>query len=248
MCKLLFTLILMASCFGAKAQEPYSMMWNQIGVDQSTLYARFVPFLDGGYCVVYLDGTATNFQSRRPRCAVIGSGLALSGGTLSSTVTTGPEGPQGPQGVQGIQGQKGDTGSTGAAGTNGTNGTNALVTLTTTGSGAATYNAGTGALNIPTPTIPTVPVINRARITTASDGSYSWTLPTACSAGTTPVVSITPESATAGDAVSHRITAVSNTSVSVFAGRSAGLSVLSLTVLGVPSGVAIPVHLIAICP
>ena len=243
--KLLSTLLLMILCFGAKAQEPYSMMWNQIGVDQSTLYARFVPFLDGGYCVVYLDGTATNFQSRRPRCAVIGSGLMLSGGTLSSTVTTGPEGPQGPQGVQGIQGQKGDTGSTGAAGTNGTN---ALVTLTTTGSGAATYNAGTGALNIPTPSIPTVPVINRTRVTTAADGSYSWTLPTACASGTTPVVSITPESSTANDAISHRVVSVTNTTVNVFAGRSAGLTVLSLTVLGVPAGAAIPLHLIAICP
>lgn len=123
-------------------------------------------------------------------------------------------------------------------------GKQAALALTTTGSGAATLTGA--ALNIPT--APAVPTINRVRATTAADGTYSWTLPIACASGTTPVVSITPESSTAGDAISHRVTAISNTTVSVFAGRSAGLTVLSLTVLGVPAGAAIPLHLIAICP
>lgn len=98
------------------------------------------------------------------------------------------------------------------------------------------------------PAIPTVPTINRVRATTAADGSYVWTLPTACTTGTTPIVSITPESATANDAISHRIVSTTNTTVNVFAGRSAALTVLSLTVLGIPTGAAVPLHLIAICP
>jgi len=95
-------------------------------------------------------------------------GVAGAQGAKGDIGLTGPTGAQGIQGTtgatgpQGIQGAKGDvgatgpqgpiglTGATGPAGTNGTNGTNALVTLTTTGAtGVATYNAGTGALNIP---------------------------------------------------------------------------------------------------
>lgn len=109
----------------------------------------------------------------------------------------------------------------------------------------AQYLRGDGSLAT-LPASPTVPVINRARITTAADGTLAWTLPIAC--GSPPIVSITPESSTANDAVSHRIVSVTNTTVNVFAGRSPGLSVLGLTVLGVPGGAAIPLHLIAICP
>lgn len=127
-------------------------------------------------------------------------------------------------------------------------GARAAISLTTTGSGAATYNSTTGVLNVPTPAAATVPVINRVRATTAADGTFAWTLPVACSTGTTPIVSISPESATANDSVSHRIVSVTNTTVNVFAGRSPGLTVLGLTVLGIPAGAAISVHLIAVCP
>lgn len=95
---------------------------------------------------------------------------------------------------------------------------------------------------------PTLPVINRAVVTTAADGTFVWTLPTACAAGQLPVVSLTPESNTAGDAISHRVTARTNSTVSIFAGRSAALSVLTVTVLGIPAGAAVPIHAIAICP
>lgn len=61
---------------------------------------------------------------------------------------TGLTGSQGIQGIQGIQGVKGDTGNTGATGPTG------IVTVTTSGSGAASYNAGTQTLNIPTPVTP----------------------------------------------------------------------------------------------
>lgn len=112
---------------------------------------------------------------------------------------------------------------------------------------AAQYLRGDGS-TATFPAIPTVPTINRVRATTAADGSYVWTLPTACTSGTTPIVSITPESATANDAISHRIVGTTNSTVTVFAGRSAALTVLSFTVLGIPTGAAVPLHLIAICP
>lgn len=128
-------------------------------------------------------------------------------------------------------------------------GARSSISLTTTGTGAATYNASTGVLNVPTPAVSNAPTINRTRATTAADGTYVWTLPVPCAAGTVPIVSVTPESTTANDAVSHRLTAIpTNTTVSVFAGRSPGLTVLGLTVLGIPTGAAIPLHLIAVCP
>lgn len=56
----------------------------------------------------------------------------------------GPKGDKGDTGEQGIQGPKGDKGDKGDSG---------IVTLTTTGTGAATYNSETKTLNIPTPAL-----------------------------------------------------------------------------------------------
>lgn len=223
--------------------------------------------------------------------STLGTGLTLSGGVLSATVTPGPAGADGAPGAQGAKGDKGDPGTTDWAGitsrpttlagfgitdayplaanpagylTNISNaqvttalgitpvsqaGARASISLTTTGNGAATYNSTTGTLNVPTPASVTVPVINRTRITTAADGNYAWTLPVSCASGAVPIVSITPESSTAGDPISHRVVGTpTNTTINVFAGRSPGLTVLGLTVLGIPAGAAIPLHLIAICP
>lgn len=75
------------------------------------------------------------------------------------SLTAGPKGDTGdtgPQGIQGVQGIQGNTGATGATGPKGDTGDTGIVTLTTTGTGTATYNSGTKTLNIPTPSIPTV--------------------------------------------------------------------------------------------
>lgn len=64
-------------------------------------------------------------STQRPYYLQLGQGLQLSGGILSSTVTTGPQGPigaTGPAGPQGIAGVKGDTGSQGVAGPKGDQG------------------------------------------------------------------------------------------------------------------------------
>lgn len=64
-------------------------------------------------------------STQRPYFLQLGQGLQLSGGVLSSTVTTGPQGPQGipgpkgPAGAQGIQGLPGAVGATGATGAQG---------------------------------------------------------------------------------------------------------------------------------
>lgn len=68
-------------------------------------------------------------------------------GTTGSQGATGIQGSIGTTGAQGIQGIQGTTGIQGPTGIQGSTG---VITLTTTGtSGAATYNSGTGALNIP---------------------------------------------------------------------------------------------------
>ena len=65
-------------------------------------------------------------------------------GPIGLTGATGPQGPIGPQGLVGNDGPQGPAGPAGATGSSG------IVNLTTSGtSGAATYDSGTGTLNIP---------------------------------------------------------------------------------------------------
>lgn len=119
-----------------------------------------------------------------------------------SLVMSGPEGPQGEQGIQGEKGDKGDTGNTGSSG---------IITLTTTGTGAATYNSGTATLNIPTVTgasgtYGAVTVSNglvssgkRMEVysgTTNSSGVYTVTFPVAFSVAPNIQASITNQSST----------------------------------------------------
>lgn len=125
------------------------------------------------------------------------------------------------------------------------------ISLTTTGTGAATYNSATGVLNVPTPTIPAAPpTINRVVATTATDGTYTWTLPTACAAGTVPVVSVTPESTAANEIINHKLTGKTNATVSISLTRALislnAVLGLNIPILQTTPG-AIPVHLIAIC-
>lgn len=95
---------------------------------------------------------------------------------------------------------------------------------------------------------PTIPTIHRVRATTAADGTYTWTYPTACSAA--PVISVTPENTVSGEIINHKVTAVSATSMTVSVSRAVltlnGLLGLTLPVIQTPT--AQVVHLIAICP
>lgn len=130
-------------------------------------------------------------------------------------------------------------------------GARAAIGLTTTGTGAATYNATTGILNVPTPASVTVPTINRVIATTATDGTYVWTLPVACTAGQLPVVSLTPENGSVNEIINHKITAKTNASVTIAVSRALvtlnGLLGLNIPVVQTSPG-ATTVHLIAVCP
>lgn len=100
------------------------------------------------------------------------------------------------------------------------------------------------------PTIPTVPTINRAVITTAADGTYTWNLPNACGVGQLPVVSVTPQGV-GTDVYNHKVTASTNSSVTIAVARSqvTVVALLGLTILSVPASVgATTVHMIAVCP
>lgn len=72
-------------------------------------------------------------------------------------------------------------------------------------------------------------IAQRVRVQTNGTGGYTWTFPTAFSASTTPVIEVTPEDATSAASTDVRITAVSNTSVTIQASRlTTVLGLLSL--------------------
>lgn len=114
----------------------------------------------------------------------------------------------------------------------------------------AQYLRGDGSLAT-FPVIPAATTINRVRATSGADGAYVWTLPIACAVGQLPVVSVTPENGVAGEVINHKITAISNTSVSIAMSRAIltlnGLLGLTIPIIQTSSG-AQTVHLIAICP
>jgi hypothetical protein len=114
----------------------------------------------------------------------------------------------------------------------------------------AQYLRGDGSLAT-FPIIPAATTINRVRATSGTDGAYVWTLPIACAVGQLPVVSVTPENGVANEVINHKITAISNTSVSIAMSRAIltlnGLLGLTIPIIQTSAG-AQTVHLIAICP
>lgn len=97
---------------------PNDLLMNQRNATDTGTLGRTVAIPAGGANgILGFDGVAV-----LPKFFTVGQGLQLSGGVLSSTVTTGPQGPQGLQGATGPVGPKGDTGLTGAAGPQGVQG------------------------------------------------------------------------------------------------------------------------------
>lgn len=100
---------------------PNDLLMNQRNSTDTGTLGRTVAIPAGGANgILGFDGAAV-----LPKFFTVGQGLQLSGGVLSSTVTTGPQGPQGLQGATGPagpKGDKGDTGLTGAAGPQGIQG------------------------------------------------------------------------------------------------------------------------------
>jgi hypothetical protein len=247
-------LMLANICHAQSSPSANAVRLDQRNAANTGYVSKFVlPDPNTNNCMMWMSG-ATNGAT--PQCSVMGSGFTNSGGVIDVQGGIGPQGPIGPKGDTGDigpQGPQGPTGATGPAGATGAQGPSGIVTLTTTGTGAATYNAGTSTLNIPTPSIPTVPVINRARITTASDGTYAWTLPIACSSGQVPIVQMTPEGATSGGTAGWNYNTIvvgtpSNTTVNIKVIPIAAVTLLGISVLGIQTGTATVVHLTAVCP
>lgn len=92
------------------------------------------------------------------------------------------------------------------------------------------------------------PVINRARVTTATDGTYTWAYPTACPAATVPVIQITPEGSASITYNTVIVGVPTNTSASIKITQVTDVVVLTIHVLGIAPASATVVHLTAVCP
>lgn len=83
--------------------------------------------------------------------------------------------------------------------------------------------------------------VQRTRVTADASGNYTWTFPTAYASGQAPIVSVVAEDSS-GSLSNVQITAVSNTSVTIHAGKiTSALGILSLA-----SNASIPVDITAV--
>lgn len=173
-------------------------------------------------------------------------------GPEGPTGATGPAGPQGPEGPQGPKGDKGDAGETGPAGSDGENGLSAYEVAVESGfigSETEWLESLVGPAGPQGPQgVPGTANIQKIRATTNSSGVYTWTFPDAYPPGVTPVISLVAEAPSSATIYNYRITAISNTSVTIAVTRSTPVTVLTLSVLGVESAAATTVHITAVAP
>ncbi len=238
----------------AHAQQPFDIgVCQRNASNVNCLQMRYLHFPnDGSDCIAYLKGSVV-----LPDCAAIGSGLSLVGGVLSATAAdfntmanvpaTFPPSPH-YQPFSSITGTP--TTCSGYGITDCFTATEvAAIYFPKPSCPTTQYLRGDGSCAT-FPTIPAAaPTINRAIITTASDGTYTWTFPTACSS--TAIVSVTPQNNTSAEVINHKVTAVSSTSVSIALSRAVltlnGLLGITIPVIQTSPG-AQSVHLIAVCP
>lgn len=199
----------------------------------ATQYQLLVPFpAPGTKCIRYMDGTDGDLLTTTIGCWKIGTGLTVTGGdTLNASGSPGPTGATGPIGATGGAGPQGDVGLTGPTGATGSTGS--------TGATGATGPAGTTTWA----GITDKPLIQRTRVTSAADGTYTWTFPTAYGSGVTPIVGAIAE---ADGPMS--ITAISNTAVTVKLIRLTNVTILGINVLAAGTSSATPIHITAISP
>lgn len=243
--KLVFVALSLAAC-AANAQLSNSWRADWRNASNTVYISKFIQAKPGIECMVFMYSTTASVKPGEPDCMALGPQFVFSNGQVTIPVTTGPQGPIGPQGEQGLPGAKGDTGPAGPTGAAGPAGTTTWAGITdkpTTFAPSEHTHAWTEITGRPT-----IPTIHRVRATTAADGTYTWTYPTACSAA--PVISVTPENTVSGEIINHKVTAVSATSMTVSVSRAVltlnGLLGLTLPVIQTPT--AQVVHLIAICP
>lgn len=102
-----------------------------------------------------------------------------------------------------------------------------------------------GDLNNP-PNMP--PNVQRLRVQTDVAGNYTWMFPTPYGAGVTPIIMISVEDSAAGSSMAHRITAISNTAVTLQVSRTTAVTILGISVLGISASPQSWIHLAAIAP
>lgn len=88
----------------------------------------------------------------------------------------------------------------------------------------------------------------RIRAQTNTSGVYVWTFPIAYATGVKPVMEVAIEDSTAGAIFSYKITALTNTSVTIQVLRSNAITVAGVSVLGAAVGAQAFVHLTAVAP
>lgn len=151
----------------------------------------------------------------------------------------GDRGPGGATGAQGPQGVKGDTGAAGPVGATGPKGdTGATGPQGVKGDTGATGPAGANARQT-----------HATRAQTDTAGRYTWTFPTAFPAGVLPVIALTVQDASTGS-FEHKITALSNTAVSVQIAKLNAVNALGAAVqlLGLDPNPQAFVHITATAP
>lgn len=90
--------------------------------------------------------------------------------------------------------------------------------------------------------------IRRARITTAYDGTYTWTYPTAFASGVVPIVGITAEGTSTTNYQHTIVGTPTNTSVSIKVTPVSDVTLLGIHILGIQTTSATVVHITAIAP
>ena len=95
------------------------------------------------------------------------------------------------------------------------------------------------------PTIP--PMVYRTRVQTNTSGTYTWTFPTQFSNGIIPIVQVTVEDGGAG-IFQHKITSISNTSVTIQLAKTTVTTVLGIDVLAISTTPQAYIHIMALSP
>lgn len=172
-----------------------------------------------------------------PTVAYLGTGLSINHTTHTFEVSVaGPKGDKGDTGAAGATGPAGSAGATGATGPAGAAGA-----VGATGAAGATGSPGAagadGALSI-----------RRARIQTDASGNLTWTYSTAFAGGVVPIISVVPEGGSTVPLNVQIVGTPSNTSVTFKVLSLPSTSVLSIVVLGAPTGTQAVLDLMAIAP
>lgn len=179
-------------------------------------------------------------------------GLTGATGLAGATGPRGPAGDTGPAGGMGLQGARGETGQQGPVGAAGPAG--AIGPAGEIGPAGAIGPAGSQGLKGDTGAAGPAGAAGTAgtkvqaiRVQTDAAGKYTWTFPTAFVAGVLPVIQITVQDASSAT-FNHKVTALSNTAVTIQLVKTTAVTVVGVSVLGMDTSPQAFVHLMVVAP